>query len=36
MMIFKNDITNAAGLLQLSAGQEAEAAIHASRDIFCK
>ena len=36
MMIFKNDITNAAELFQLSAGQEEEAAIHASRDIFCK
>ena len=36
MMIFKKDITDAAGPLQLSAGQEAgaEAAIHAIRDIF--
>ena len=35
-MIFKKDITDAAGPLQLSAGQEAgaEAAIHAMRDIF--
>ena len=34
--IFKKDITNAAGPLQLSAGQEAgaEAAMHAMRDIF--
>ena len=36
MMIFKKDITDAAGPLQLSAGQEAgdEAAIHAIQDIF--
>ena len=36
MMIFKKDITDAAGPLQLSAGQEAraEAAIHAIRHIF--
>ena len=36
MMIFKKDIKDAAGPLQLSAGQEAgaEAAIHAMRDTF--
>ena len=36
IMIFKKDITDAAGPLQLSAGQEAgaEAAIHPMRDIF--
>ena len=36
IMIFKKDITDAARPLQLSAGQEAgaEAAIHATRDIF--
>ena len=36
MMIFKKDITDAAGPLRLSAGQEAgdEAAIHAIQDIF--
>ena len=36
MMIFKKDITDAAGPLQISAGQEAgaEAAIHAMRDFF--
>ena len=36
MMIFKKDITDAAGPLQLSAGQEAgdEASIHAIQDIF--
>ena len=36
MMIFKKDITDTAGPLQLSAGQEAgtEAAIHAMRDVF--
>ena len=36
IMIFKKDITDSAKPLQLSAGQEAgaEAAIHATRDIF--
>ena len=36
MMVFKKDITNAAGPAQHSGGQEAgaEAAIHAMRDIF--
>ena len=36
MIVFKKDITDAAGSLKLSAGQEAgaEAAIHAMRDIF--
>ena len=36
MMIFKKDITDAAGPLQISAGQEAgaEATIHAMRDFF--
>ena len=36
MMIFKKDITDAVGPLQLSVSQEvgAEAAIHAIRDIF--
>ena len=36
MMIFKKDITDAAGPLQLSAGQEAgaKAAMHAMQDIF--
>ena len=36
MMLFTKDITDATGLLQLSAGQEAgaEAAIHAMWDIF--
>ena len=33
-MIFKKDITDAGGPLQLSAGQEAGAAIHAMLDIF--
>ena len=36
MMIFKKDITDAAGPLELSAGQEAEAdrAVHVMQDIF--
>ena len=36
MMIFKKDITDAAGPLQLSAGQEAraKAAVRAMQDIF--
>ena len=36
MMIFKKDITDAAGPLQLNAGQEAgaEAAIHTMQNIF--
>ena len=36
MLIFKKNITDAAGPLQLSAGQEAgaEAVIHAMQDIF--
>ena len=36
MMLFKNDITHAAGALQLSAGQDAgvEAVVHSMRDIF--
>ena len=36
MMLFKNDITHAAGALQLSARQDAgvEAAVHAVDDIF--
>ena len=34
MMIFKKDTTEAGGPLQLSAGQEAGAAIHAMLDIF--
>ena len=36
MMLFKNDITHAAGDLQLSAGQDAgvEAVVHSMHDIF--
>ena len=36
MMLFKNDITHAAGALQLNAGQDAgdEAVVHAMHDIF--
>ena len=36
MMLFKNDITHAAGALQLSAGQNAgiEAVVHSIHDIF--
>ena len=36
MMLFKNDITHAAGALQLSAGQDAgvEAVVHSMHDIF--
>ena len=36
MMLFKNDITHAAGALQLSAGQDAEveAVVHSVHDIF--
>ena len=38
MMVFKNNITHAAGALQLSAGQDAgvEAVVHAMHDIFLK
>ena len=36
IMLFKNDITHAAGVLQLSAGQDAgvEAVVHSMHDIF--
>ena len=36
MILFKNDITHAAGASQLSAGQDAgdEAVVHAMHDIF--
>ena len=36
MMLLKNDITHAAGSLQLSAGEDAgvEAVVHAMHDIF--
>ena len=34
MMIIKKDITDVAGPLQLSARQEARAAIHSMQDIF--
>ena len=36
MMLFKKDVTKAAGSLELSASQEAgtEAAIHVMRDIY--
>ena len=38
MMLFKNDMTYAAGALQLRAGQDAfvKAVVHAMSDIFCK
>ena len=38
MMLFSNDITHAAGALQLSAGQDAgvEVVVHAVHDIFSK
>ena len=36
IMLFKNDIAHAAGVLQLSAGQDAgvEAVVHSMHDIF--